>query len=174
MRTRVRGRHWGQELVLGSRSHLPEHSHLSPYRVWLGTPGGLGRKVAPIFRAASLDQKVVTGRSCKPRNRQPTPTPPPPPPRGSELPSRLHMGTPRRPSSGGETGSANALLSGLWRHGVRLVLGAALNRSGVRLPAPGSRQKPSYVETRGAGRGRAGGGGGESAPGGHLAQRRFT
>lgn len=52
MRTRVRGRHWGQELVLGSRSHLPEHSHLSPYRVWLGTPGGLGRKVAPHLQGS--------------------------------------------------------------------------------------------------------------------------
>ena len=66
-------------MVLRSPSHLPDHSHLSPHRVWLGTPGGLGRKVAPIFRAASLDQKVVTGRSCKPRN-QPTHTHPQPSP----------------------------------------------------------------------------------------------
>ena len=78
-------------------------------------------------------------------------TPPPALPR-SELPSGLYVGAPRCRGSEREAASANALLSGLRRHRVRPVLGAALNRRGVRLPAPSSGQEPSYVKTHGAAR----------------------
>lgn len=113
----------------------------------------------------SLDQKAVTGCSCKPRKQATHPAPSPPQVRAAQ---RSAQGAPRCQGSGGEAASANALLSGLRRHRVRPVLGAALNRRGVRLPAPGSRQKPSYVKTHGAarrGRGRGRGATAGWAPG---------